>query len=283
MVAATSHSDSHDTAMLPVVRLDDVSVRFGKQEVLRNISLEVPQGETLAIIGESGCGKTVLLKTIIGLIRPTAGHVWFDRYELAKMRKPLLMRIRRRFGFVFQQAALFDSMTIGQNVAFPLRQHRRHSDDEVARIVRERLAEVGLPESIISKKPAELSGGMRKRVGLARALVLDPEIVLYDEPTTGLDPIMADVINELILRSRHQHAVTSIIVTHDMRTARKVADRVVMLYPLSRLREDESQILFDGPPSELDRSTDRRVVQFVRGEAGERLMEMRRASTGQVE
>ena len=283
MVAATSHSDSHDTAMLPVVRLDDVSVRFGKQEVLRNISLEVPQGETLAIIGESGCGKTVLLKTIIGLIRPTAGHVWFDRYELAKMRKPLLMRIRRRFGFVFQQAALFDSMTIGQNVAFPLRQHRRHSDDEVARIVRERLAEVGLPESIISKKPAELSGGMRKRVGLARALVLDPEIVLYDEPTTGLDPIMSDVINELILRSRHQHAVTSIIVTHDMRTARKVADRVVMLYPLSRLREDESQILFDGPPSELDRSTDRRVVQFVRGEAGERLMEMRRASTGQVE
>ncbi len=283
MVAVTSHSDSHDTAMLPVVRLDDVSVRFGKQEVLRNISLEVPQGETLAIIGESGCGKTVLLKTIIGLIRPTAGHVWFDRYELAKMRKPLLMRIRRRFGFVFQQAALFDSMTIGQNVAFPLRQHRRHSDAEVARIVRERLAEVGLPESILSKKPAELSGGMRKRVGLARALVLDPEIVLYDEPTTGLDPIMADVINELILRSRHQHAVTSIIVTHDMRTARKVADRVVMLYPLSRLREDEPQILFDGPPSELDRSTDRRVVQFVRGEAGERLMEMRRASTGQVE
>ena len=283
MVAATNRSDSHDTTMLPVVRLDDVSVRFGKHEVLRNISLEVPQGETLAIIGESGCGKTVLLKTIIGLIRPTAGHVWFDRYELAKMRKPLLMRIRRRFGFVFQQAALFDSMTVGQNVAFPLRQHRRHDAEEVASIVRERLAEVGLPESILSKKPAELSGGMRKRVGLARALVLDPEIVLYDEPTTGLDPIMADVINELILRSRHQHAVTSIIVTHDMRTARKVADRVVMLYPLSRLRENEPQILFDGPPSELDRSTDRRVVQFVRGEAGERLMEMRRASTGQTE
>ena len=164
-----------------------------------------------------------------------------------------------------------------------MRQHRRHDAEEVARIVRERLAEVGLPESILSKKPAELSGGMRKRVGLARALVLDPEIVLYDEPTTGLDPIMADVINELILRSRHQHAVTSIIVTHDMRTARKVADRVVMLYPLSRLRENEPQILFDGPPSELDRSTDRRVVQFVRGEAGERLMEMRRASTGQTE
>ncbi len=283
MVAAGDNSVSVTVEDHPVVRLDDVTVQFDRQTVLRNLSLEVPQGQTLAVIGESGCGKTVLLKTIIGLIRPSGGHVWFDRYELAKMRKPLLMRIRRRFGFVFQQAALFDSMTIGQNVAFPLRQHRRYSDAEIREIVRDRLAEVGLPESILGKKPAELSGGMRKRVGLARALVLDPELVLYDEPTTGLDPIMADVINELILRSRHQHSVTSIIVTHDMRTARKVADRVVMLYPLSRLGPGESQILFDGPPSQLDRSTDRRVVQFVRGEAGERLMELRRESAHRAE
>ena len=142
---------------------------------------------------------------------------------------------RMRFGFLFQQAALFDSMTIAQNVAFPLRQHTRKPADEIRRIVAERLAEVGLPEDVLAKKPAELSGGMRKRVGLARALALEPEIMLYDEPTTGLDPIMSDVINELILNTRRRHPVTSIVVTHDMRTARKVADRVVMLYPLSRL------------------------------------------------
>ncbi len=283
MVASSDKSNSIASNDESVVRLENVSVRFGSQEVLRNLDFEVPQGQTLAVIGESGCGKTVLLKTVIGLIRPTMGRVWFDRYHLAEMRKPLLMRIRRRFGFVFQQAALFDSMTIGQNVAFPLRQHGRYSEQDIHRIVRERVEEVGLPESVLKKKPAELSGGMRKRVGLARALVLDPELVLYDEPTTGLDPIMADVINELILRSRRQHAVTSMIVTHDMRTARKVADRVVMLYPLSRLEPGEPQILFDGPPSELDQSTDRRVVQFVRGEAGERLMELRRASAHRSE
>jgi len=144
----------------------------------------------------------------------------------------------------------------------------------VQEIVRERLAEVGLPEDVISKKPAQLSGGMRKRVGLARALAMNPEIMLYDEPTTGLDPIMSDVINELIIRARERHPVTSIVVTHDMRTVEKVADRVVMLYPLSRLEADEPQIIYDGPPDKLTRSSDRRVTQFVRGEAGERLTEL---------
>ena len=134
---------------------------------------------------------------------------------------------------------------------------------------------MGLPEDVLGKKPAELSGGMRKRVGLARALALEPEIMLYDEPTTGLDPIMSDVINELILSTRQHHPVTSIVVTHDMRTAQKVADRVVMLYPLARLRPDEPQVLYDGPPDEIEQAADRRVSQFVRGEAGERLMEMR--------
>jgi phospholipid/cholesterol/gamma-HCH transport system ATP-binding protein len=217
----------------------------------------------------------VLLKTMIGLVRPTRGEVLFDGQNLLKLTDKELVQQRIRFGFLFQNAALFDSMTVGQNVAFPLRQHRDVSDSQVQEIVLARLAEVGLPDSVVVKKPAELSGGMRKRVGLARALVMNPELILYDEPTTGLDPIMSDVINELIMSTRRAHLVTSIVVTHDMRTARKVADRIVMLYPLSRLRPDEPQVLYDGPPSDLDKTSDRRVSQFVHGEAGERLMELR--------
>jgi phospholipid/cholesterol/gamma-HCH transport system ATP-binding protein len=166
-------------------------------------------------------------------------------------------------------------MTIAENIGFSLRQHTRKSPDEIQEIIRARLAEVGLPDNILNKKPAELSGGMRKRVGLARALVLEPEIMLYDEPTTGLDPIMSDVINELIIGARQHHPVTSIVVTHDMRTAQKVADRVVMLYPLARLGKDEPQVIYDGPAERMEQSTDSRVTQFVRGEARERLMEMR--------
>jgi phospholipid/cholesterol/gamma-HCH transport system ATP-binding protein len=183
---------------------------------------------------------------------------------------------RTRIGYLFQGAALFDSLTVGQNVAFPLREHTADDDRKIQELVLSRLAEVGLPESVISKKPAELSGGMRKRVGLARALALTPELILYDEPTTGLDPIMSDVINELILRTRSQYHVTSVVVTHDMRTARKVADRVIMLYPLSRLEPEEPQIIFDGPPDTIEHASDPRVTQFVHGEAGERLMEMRK-------
>ena len=186
-----------------------------------------------------------------------------------------LTRQRIRFGFLFQQAALFDSMTIAQNVAFPLRQHTRKSagGDSPHRLGP--AGRGGLAGGHLGKKPAELSGGMRKRVGLARRLALEPEIMLYDEPTTGLDPIMSDVINELILGTRRQHPVTSIVVTHDMRTAQKVADRVVMLYPLARLAADEPQVLYDGPPDRIEQAADSRVSQFVHGEAGERLMEMR--------
>ena len=259
----------------PLVEIKRLEVNFSQNQVLRDINLSIPRGETLAIIGESGCGKTVLLKTVIGLLRPTSGEVFFDGKDLAGLSEKELTKERIRYGFVFQQAALFDSMTIGQNVAFPLRQHTRKSDDEIREIVLTRLAEVGLPESVVRQKPAELSGGMRKRVGLARALALEPELVLYDEPTTGLDPIMADVINELILGTRKRHPVTAIVVTHDMRTAQKVADRVAMLFPLARLRDDEPQVLYDGPPESIDNAADARVGQFVRGEAGERLMEMR--------
>jgi phospholipid/cholesterol/gamma-HCH transport system ATP-binding protein len=267
----------------PLLDIRGLNVDFGRQHVLRAIDMTIPRGQTLAVIGESGCGKTVLLKTLIGLIRPTRGEVRFDGQNLQTLTDKELVAQRIRFGFLFQNAALFDSMTIGQNVAFPLRQHRGASDREVQEIVLARLAEVGLPDTVVVKKPAELSGGMRKRVGLARALVLNPELMLYDEPTTGLDPIMSDVINELIMSTRRTHLVTSVVVTHDMRTARKVADRIVMLYPLGRLDPDEPQVIYDGPPSEVDNCRDRRVRQFVHGEAGERLMELREARSAATE
>lgn len=262
----------------PLIEVDQMEVNFDGNVVLRDIGLSVPKGQTLAIIGESGCGKTVLLKTLIGLVAPTRGQIRFDGDDINRLSEGDLTKLRIRYGFVFQNAALFDSMTVGQNVAFPLRQHTTKPIEEIREIVYSLLAEVGLPDSIVWKRPAELSGGMRKRVGLARALVLKPEIVLYDEPTTGLDPIMSDVINELILRTRGRYPVTSIVVTHDMRTAQKVADRVVMMYPAPRLEEGEPQILFDGPPEELEDFHDDRVTQFVRGEAGQRLMEMREAA-----
>jgi phospholipid/cholesterol/gamma-HCH transport system ATP-binding protein len=262
----------------PILEVRGLHVNFGRHQVLRGIELQIERGRTLAVIGESGCGKTVLLKSLIGLIRPTKGEVLFDGKNLLKLNEQELNQQRIRYGFVFQQAALFDSMTIAQNVAFPLRQHTDKEDDEIRSTVARRLAEVGLPDSVMNRKPAELSGGMRKRVGLARALAMNPEVILYDEPTTGLDPIMSDVINELIIATRERNQVTSIVVTHDMNTARKVADRTIMLYPLSRLKKDEPQIIFDGSPAELDAARDPRVSQFVRGEAGERLSEMQEAS-----
>lgn len=279
MVAMPEHHDTEHNPKpesdSPLVEIEGMSVRFGRNWVLRDINLVIPRGQTLVLLGESGCGKTVLMKTIIGLVTPVAGRVLYDGRDLTSLNEGEITNLRTRFGFVFQQAALFDSMTIEQNVAFPLRQHTNKGREERRRIVMQRLAEVGLPDNVCVKKPAELSGGMRKRVGLARALALNPEIMLYDEPTTGLDPIMSDVINELILRVRRQYPVTSIVVTHDMHSARKVADRVVMLYPQQRLKKGESQVIYDGPPEGMEKSPDKRVVQFVRGEAGERLMEMR--------
>jgi len=258
----------------PLIDARNVSVTFGNQNVLVNISLSIDRGQTVAIIGESGCGKTVFMKTLVGLIRPTSGIMSFDGQVLNDSSHEQLAAVRRRLGFVFQNAALFDSMSIFDNVAFPLRQNEIASEEEVQERVMTHLAEVGLPKDVARKRPAELSGGMRKRVGLARALILSPELIIYDEPTTGLDPIMSDVINELILSTRRRHPVTSVVVTHDMRTARKVADRVLMFYPQQRLAENECQVLFDGSPSDLEHADDRRVRQFVRGEAGERLNEM---------
>ena len=263
-----------DAAAPPLLRVASLSVRFGTQQVLRDISVDLAPGDTLVVLGESGCGKTVLLKSMIGLVRPSGGDVLFEGRSLSRMSDRQLATLRTRYGFVFQGAALFDSLTIADNIAFPLREHTQIPAAEVRAITESLVAEVGLPRSVLTKKPVELSGGMRKRAGLARALALDPTVVLYDEPTTGLDPIMTDVINELILRVRRPN-VASVVVTHDMNTARKVADRVIMLYPLFRLRPGESQIVFDGTPEELDRSGDPRIQQFIEGRAGARLMELR--------
>ncbi|MEL6896341.1 MAG: ATP-binding cassette domain-containing protein [Planctomycetota bacterium] len=268
-------SDTPD-AQSPRVLLqtENLHVRFRRQTILADINLQIPAGQTLAIIGESGCGKTVLMKSLVGLVTPTRGRVLFDDLDLASLDQQQVATLRQRFGFVFQNAALFDSMSVYENVAFPLRQHRPMPLSEERQQVIQRIQSVGLPETVIRKRPAELSGGMRKRVGLARALILGPQLVVYDEPTTGLDPIMTDVINELILETRRRDPVTSIVVTHDMRTARKIADRVVMLYPRNRLTDRDSQILFDGPPSALQNAVDARVRQFVRGEAGDRIREL---------
>ena len=263
-----------------LVEVKDLTMRFGTQTILRNINLSIPPGQTLALLGESGCGKTVLMKSIIGLVPPTLGQIMFDERDINQLNDRQLSALRLRFGFVFQNAALFDSMTIGQNVAFPLMQHGKFNSDQIREMVLSRLSEVGLPDSVVRKKPAELSGGMRKRVGLARALIMNPELIMYDEPTTGLDPIMSDVINELIIRTRRRNPVTSIVVTHDMNTAKKVADRVVMLMPNHRLSNDQPQVIFDGSVPELEACRDRRVQQFINGEAGERLMELRNEQAG---
>ena len=258
----------------PLISFADVGVEFGPQRVLHGLRLDIRRGQTVVVIGESGCGKTVMLKLIIGLLRPTAGRVTFDGQVLTDLGARALAKQRLRFGFLFQGAALFDSLSIYDNVAFGLREQRRSNETEIRDIVRARLQEVGLTPAVEAKKPAELSGGMKKRVGLARALALNPEVMLYDEPTTGLDPIVSDVINELILQTRRQHPVTSIVVTHDMKTVQRVADRVVMFYPLARLASGEPQVLFDGSLDELNRSDDPRVRQFVLGEARDRLQEI---------
>lgn len=261
--------------MSALIEFRNLSRRFGSQPTLRGIDLVVEQGQTLVLIGESGCGKSVTLKLMMNLLAPSTGEVLWSGRRVDSLSEKQIIRERLKFGYLFQMAALFDSLSVFENVAFGLRQNTTLPDREVQRIVRERLHDVGLNVNVVgSKMPAELSGGMRKRVGLARALALDPDVILYDEPTTGLDPIMSDVINELILHTRRQRPVTSIVVTHDMHTVRKVADRVVMLYPLSRLEPDEPQIIFDGTAEEAFASPDSRVSQFVRGEAGERLREM---------
>jgi phospholipid/cholesterol/gamma-HCH transport system ATP-binding protein len=258
----------------PAIALRHVWKQFDAQPVLRDISIDVEPNETLALIGESGCGKSVTMKLMMSLLEPNRGEVFWSGRPVKSRSEAELNRERLQFGYLFQGAALFDSLTVYENVAFALKQNTSMQDERIREIVYERLREVGLTESICSHKPAELSGGMKKRVGLARALALSPDVMLYDEPTTGLDPIMSDVINELILQTKSRRPVTSIIVTHDMRTVEKVADRVIMFYPLTRLQDDEPQIVFAGTYEEAFASTDPRVAMFVRGQAGERIQEL---------
>jgi phospholipid/cholesterol/gamma-HCH transport system ATP-binding protein len=264
----------------PLLRMVGVSVRFGKQTVLSNVHLDVYPGETLALIGESGCGKSVTLKLIVGLLKPDEGDVYFEGRKLSDLNETELTAMRLRVGFLFQGAALFDSLNVFDNVAFGVRAKGGLGELAIRARVFEHLQEVGLSANVARKMPVELSGGMRKRVGLARAMALQPDVMLYDEPTTGLDPIMTDVINELILRTRTLHPVTSVVVTHEMRTVQKVADRVVMLYPRARLAPSDSQVLYDGTAAGLLQATDPRVPQFVLGEARDRMNELKAELSG---
>ncbi|MGZ0170814.1 MAG: ABC transporter ATP-binding protein [Planctomycetales bacterium] len=257
-----------------IIELRGISRSFGSQEVLRNVSLDVRTGETVCLIGESGCGKSVTMKIMASLMQPSAGDVLWNNVPINDRSDEELVRDRLRFGYLFQGAALFDSLSVFENIAFGLRQNTKMSDGFLEAIVAERLKDVGMSPASAQKMPSELSGGMRKRVGLARTLALMPDIILYDEPTTGLDPIMIDVINTLILKTRNRRPVTSVIVTHEMSTVRKVADRVIMFYPLNRLEPGQSQIVFEGTPEEAFSSDDPQVSQFVYGEAGERMQEL---------
>ena len=228
--------------------------------MLNGVTLNVEQGQSLVVIGASGTGKSVLLKHIVGLLKPDEGEVWFDGQRIDNLPESELMKVRTRFGFLFQMGALFDSLTVADNVAFPLVEHTTKSPEEISELVTRDLSLVGMPE-MGGKMPAELSGGQRKRAALARAIALNPDVVLYDEPTTGLDPIRSDVINELILKLQRELKITHIVVTHDMASAFKVGRRIVMLH--------EAKLIFDGTPQEIQNTDDPRVKRFVLGEATE--------------
>lgn len=243
---------------MPTIDIRGLSKRFGKKVVLDNLDLTVPEGKNTVVIGGSGTGKSVLIKCVVGLLRADAGQVLIDGEDVTKMDERELVRVRKKFGMLFQGSALFDSMNVEDNVAFALRRLHRYPEHQVKNVVEEKLAMVGLRD-IQNLMPAELSGGMKKRVGLARAIASEPEILLYDEPTTGLDPIMADVINDLIISLRESIGVTSITITHDMASAYKIADQIAMLY--------KGKIIEVGTPEQIRTTSNPVVAQFVQGRA----------------
>ncbi len=241
-----------------IVQLANIYKRLGDEQVLAGLNLSVPRGETLVIMGRSGAGKSVILKHMIGLMAPDRGEVYFDGRRLDTLKHAELQQVRRRIGMLFQGAALFDSMTVAENVSLGLRKHTRMSEGEIREVVRAKLAAVGL-SGVEEKMPAELSGGMRKRVGLARAIAMDPELVLYDEPTTGIDPITADAIKNLILDTQRQFGVTSVVVTHDVSNALKLGTLISLLV--------DGRIIFSGTSGEVKSTDNPYVRQFLEGSA----------------
>ncbi len=243
-----------------MLKIEHLKKHFGNQTVLDDINLEINKGQITCIIGQSGSGKTVLFRHIIGLVFPDGGRILLDNEVISSPNTTPAQfnKTRRRFGILFQGAALFDSMNVSENLAFPLREHTSMTDDEIQKLIGESLEMVGLKEAFKSKMPSELSGGMRSRVGLARALVMKPEIMLYDEPTSALDPIMTDKINDLILSLREKLGMTSIVVTHDISSAYKIADKIAMIH--------EGKIIFDGTPAEIRKSHNPYIQQFIRGQ-----------------
>lgn len=239
-----------------MIEIENLHKSFGKQQVLRGVNLTINDGETMVIVGRSGCGKSVMLKHIVGLLKPDQGTVKVEGQVMNQLKQKELYRIRAKFGYLFQGAALFDSMTVEENVGLPLfESEERPPQSEIDAAVAEKLELVGLP-GIQKKKPSELSGGMRKRVGLARALITNPQYIFYDEPTTGLDPIMSDSIDNLIHDVKSKVKATALVVTHDMFSVKNVADRVAMMH--------EGKVYFVGKPEELMSSTDETIYQFIK-------------------
>jgi phospholipid/cholesterol/gamma-HCH transport system ATP-binding protein len=241
-----------------VIELVNLYKSFGKKHVLRGVSLKVEKGESMVVIGGSGSGKSVLIKHIIGILKPDEGAVLIEAVDIAKLKENELYEVRKKFGMLFQGAALFDSLSVWENVSFALMRQNKITEKEAKTIATEKLRMVGLV-GVEDLMPSELSGGMKKRVSLARAIAHEPEILLYDEPTTGLDPIMADAINELIIEMKQHLSVTSVAITHDMNSAYKIADRIAMLY--------EGRIIEAGTPDEIKNTKNAIVKQFITGSA----------------
>lgn len=242
----------------PMIQFEAVHKAFGAQKVLNGLQLEIPRGKTTVIIGRSGTGKSVLLKHVMGLLKPDAGIVKVDNTDLSTLNATQLLHLRRRFGMCFQNAALFDSMTVEQNVAFPLVEHTRETPAQIREKVIEKLRQVGLV-NVEKKMPSELSGGMRKRVGIARALALEPEIMLYDEPTTGLDPIMSGAIDDLIRETQERLGLTCVVISHDIKATFRIAHKIAMLY--------EGKLLEQGTPEEMRALANPILQQFLEGRA----------------